>query len=116
MEGKKTKNKTKLPREEHVACVVQEYYSDLEGLRDNDPVMKETVKLGKCCYDKQVKNQFEITVLPKFCNPEEEGMLLPPKLERLCATSIDIRGSLKACLPHLLFKAQTMFLYNNWWS
>ena len=95
---------------------MQEYYSDLEGLRDNDPVMKETVKLGKCCYDKQVKNQFEITVLPKFCNPEEEGMLLPPKLERLCATSIDIRGSLKACLPHLLFKAQTKFLYNNWWS
>lgn len=81
---KKQAKKKKLPREEHVASVVQEYYSDLEGLRDNDPVMKETVKLGKCCYDKQVKNQFEITVLPVLQSRGGRNVTSPKVREAVC--------------------------------
>ena len=45
------KHTTKLLWEGYIARAVQEYYKDLEGLRNDDPVMKKAVKLGKRCYD-----------------------------------------------------------------
>ena len=41
------KHISKLPREDFVIHVVRDYYSDLKGLKNNDPIMKKVVKLDK---------------------------------------------------------------------
>ena len=46
---KRKKHTAKLPREGYLARAVREYYSDLNGLKNDDPVMKKAVKLGKRC-------------------------------------------------------------------
>ena len=48
---RRKKHTTKLPREGYIVHAVREYYKDLEGLKNNDPVMKNAVKLGKRSYD-----------------------------------------------------------------
>ena len=53
-------------------CCIQEYYLDLQGSKNVDPIMKKAVKLDKRCYGQQMKNQFDITEPPtksKFRNP-----------------------------------------------
>ena len=86
----------------YVARAVQEYYWDLEGLQNDDPIMKKAVKLGK--------RQFEITVPPtksKFRNPGGGRKVTTFKVrEVLYGWFIDLKDSLKARLPRSLFKAQ----------
>ena len=68
---RRKKQTTKLQREGYIACAVRKYYKDLEGLKNDDPVMKKAVRLGKRCYDQQMRNQLEIVEPPtksKFCN------------------------------------------------
>ena len=48
---RRKKHTTKLPREGYIVRAVREYCKDLEGLKNNDPVMKNAVKLGKRSYD-----------------------------------------------------------------
>ena len=82
--------------------------------------MKESVKLGKRCYDKQIRNPLEIVEPPtknKFLNPFGGRKVTAPEVrEALCDWFIDVRGSLKARLPRSLFKAQAKFFYDSWWS
>ena len=68
----RNKDTTKLPREGYIAGAVRGYYKDLKGLKNDDSVMKKAVKLGKRCYDQQMRNQLEIVEPPtksKFRNP-----------------------------------------------
>ena len=77
------------PREGYIARAVREYYKDLEGLKNDDPVMKKAVKLDKRSYEQQMRSQLEIVEPPtksKFGNPGGEGKLLPVKLERSYTT------------------------------
>ena len=110
----------KLPREGYVDPVVREYYSDLEVLKNDDSIIKKAVKRGKRYYDQQMKNQFEIKEPPtksKFRDPGGgRKVTVPENREALYDYFIDVRGSLKARLPRSLFKAQTSFFYDNWWS
>ena len=110
----------KLPRERYTAPAVQEYHKDLKGLKKDDPVMKKAVKLGKRCYDQQMKNQLQIVELPtksKFRNPGGERKVTAPEVrEALYDWFIDVRGSLKARLPRSLFKTQAKFFNDSWWS
>ena len=46
---RRKKHTTKLPREGYLARAVREYYTDLNGLKNDDPVMDKAVKLGKRC-------------------------------------------------------------------
>ena len=91
-----------LDRYRYVARAVREYYWDLEGLQNDDPIMKKAVKLGK--------RQFEITVPPtksKFRNPGGGRKVTTFKVrEVLYGWFIDLKDSLKARLPRSLFKAQ----------
>ena len=82
--------------------------------------MKKSAKLGKCCYDQQMRNQLDIVELPtesKFCNTDAGRKLTAPEVrEALYDWFIDVRGSLKARLPRSLFKTQAKFFYDSWWS
>ena len=57
---RRKKHTAKLPREGYLARAVREYYSDLNGLKNDDPVMKKAVKLGKRCYENQIASQCDI--------------------------------------------------------
>ena len=109
-----------VPREGYLARGVREYYSDLNGLKNDDPVMKKAVKLGKRCYGNQIASQCDIKKPPtksKFRNPGGGRKVTAPEVrEALYDLFIDIRGSLKARLPRSLFKAQAKVFYDNWWS
>ena len=110
----------KLPRERYIARAVREYHKGLKGLKKDDPVMKKAVKLGKRCYDQQIKNQLQIVELPtksKFRNPGGERKVTAPEVtEALYDWFIDVTGSLKARLPCSLFKTQAKFFYDSCWS
>ena len=117
---KDEKNTTKLPREGYIVPAVREYYKDLEGLKNDDPVMKKAVKLVKRRYDQQMKNQLETVEPPtksKFRNPVGGRKVTAPEVrEALYDWFIDVRGSLKGRLPRSLFKTQAKFFSDNWWS
>ena len=89
-------------------------------MKNDDPVMKKAVKLGKRCYENQIASQRDIKESPtksKFQNPGGGSKVTAPEVrEALYDWFIDIRGSLKARLPRSLFKAQAKFFYDNWWS
>ena len=66
---RRKKHTAKLLREGYLA---REYYSDLNGLKNDDPAMKKAVKLGKRCYKNQIASQCDIKEPPtksKFRNP-----------------------------------------------
>ena len=117
---RRKKHTAKWPREGYFACAVREYYSDLNGLKNDDPVMKKAVKLGKRSYENQIASQCDIKEPPtksKFRNPSGGKKVTAPEVrEPLYDWFIDTRGSLKARLPRSLFKAQAKFFYDNWWS
>ena len=110
----------KLPREWYIARAVREYHKELKGLKKDDPVMKKAVKLGKRCYNQQMKNQLEIVELPtksKFRNPGGERKVTAPEVrEALYDWFIDVSSSFKARLLRSLFKTQAKFFYDSWWS
>ena len=116
--NKKLKKHTKkLPREGYLACVVREYYPDLQGLKHDDPILVKTVKLGKRCYDKVVEGENEVTERPsksKFRQPGDGRKVVAPTVrEALYEWFIDVRGSLQARLPRSLFKSQAKFFYDQ---
>ena len=86
-----------MPREKYLARAVCEYYSDLNGLKNDDPVMKKAVKLGKRCYENQIASQCDIKDPPtksKFRNPGGGRKVTAPEVrETLYDWFIDIRGS-----------------------
>ena len=100
---RRKKHTAKLPREEYLARAVREYYSDLNGLKNDDHGMKKAVKLGKRCYENQIASQCDIKEPPtksKFRNPGGGRKVTAPEVrEALYDWFIDIRGSLKARLP-----------------
>ena len=60
---RRKKHTAKLPREGYLARAVREYYSDLFRLlrlKNDDPVIKKAVKLGKRCYENQIASQCDI--------------------------------------------------------
>ena len=108
------KNTTKLPREGYIARAVREYHKNLEGLKNDDPIMKKAVKLGKRCHYQQMRNQLDIVEPPtksKFRNPGGGRKVTAPGVrEALDDRFIDVRGSLKARLPRSLLKTGQVLL------
>ena len=120
--AKRKKHTTPLAQEGYIARAVQEHYSNLKDLKNDNPALVKTIKLGKRCYEWQSQDAIEVSAPPaksKFRQPGGGWKSVAPDREvrgALYDWFIDIRESLKARLPRSLFKAQAQFLYDEWLS
>ena len=114
-DNKRKKHVVIKPTGGYLAKAVQEFYSDLAKVKNDNPNFCKVVKLATSCY-----NEIEQLRDPSTCAPAKKRTIgasrkskAPEVREALFSWFVDVRESLKGRLPRRLFKLKTNALYEE---
>ena len=95
---------------------MRQFYSDLAEVSNNNPQSEKALKLASRSY-----NDLESLRDPSSCPPKKirasgagRKVKAPEIRQALFSWFVDVRETLKGCLPRRLFKLKANQLYNEW--
>ena len=113
---KKRKHTNIKPKVGWASRAVRDFYPDLKGLRNDDPICRKAKGMAERSL-KMIQNA-ENDPNPTKAKFRQKGggrnVKCPEVGDALYAWFIDIRGSLKACLPINIFREQAKSFYREW--